>query len=249
MAKPQSLYTMGMKPSIYSKSQHAKDGKGWFRGGEDIKYFQNEIPRKHGHSASSYGNNQILYNNNGAGEGSEYHYTFSFVYEFEEEEDEVWFANAIPYTFTDLQANLKDLTVQTANKHCFKTNILCRDLTGSPCPMVTITDKVNTYLDYYDEYQLNKELPSVLRKQMFKKMQKAKKLYRQSLESKGKVRKLLRAAFEEEINSFYENNIDSFKSINSERFSGYHHKLKQYVVDHFHKKAVVITSRVHPGEP
>jgi len=42
---------------------------------------------------------------------------------------------------------------------------------------------------------------------------KSKKLLRQSLGSKGKVRRLLRAAFEEEINSFYENNADVFRNI------------------------------------
>ena len=61
--------------------------------------------------------------------------------------------------------------------------------------------------------QLNKELPNVVRKQFHKKYMKSKKLYKQSLESKGKVRRLLNAAFEEEINSFYENNADIFKSI------------------------------------
>ena len=127
--------------------------------------------------------------------------------------------------------------------------------------MVTITDNADTYLDYYDQVQLNKELPNVVRKQFHKKYMKSKKLYKQSLESKGKVRRLLNAAFEEEINSFYENNADIFKSIDDahnmvgegaafgRRYDNFHTKLKQYIIDHFHKKAIVITSRVHPGEP
>lgn len=45
----------------------------------------------------------------------------------------------------------------------------------------------------------------MVRKQFHKKYMKCKKLYRQSLESKGKVRKLLMAAFEEELNTFCEN--------------------------------------------
>jgi hypothetical protein len=35
---------MGMKVYIYSKKQKTLWGKEWFRGGEDVKYFQNEIP-------------------------------------------------------------------------------------------------------------------------------------------------------------------------------------------------------------
>ena len=30
----------------------------------------------------------------------------SFYYEFEEEEDELWIAQAVPYTFSDLQGDL-----------------------------------------------------------------------------------------------------------------------------------------------
>jgi len=90
-----------MKPCVFSKKQNELYGKGWFRGGENIKYFQNEIPRKaHEHSTNHY--NSFLCNNNGAGEGLEFHFTLSFEYEFDEDEDEVWFAHAIPYTFSDL---------------------------------------------------------------------------------------------------------------------------------------------------
>ena len=125
--------------------------------------------------------------------------------------------------------------------------------------MLTITENVETYMDYYDEVQLSRALPNVLRKQLHKKYVKAKKLFRQSLESKGKVRKLLRAAFEEELNSFYENNADVFRSIDDtlnsgvegpgRRYDNFNLRLRQYIVDHFHKKAIFITSRVHPGEP
>ena len=71
-----------MKPCIYSKMQHQQTGRGWFRGGEQIKYFQNDIPRKTNTNAN-IGNNNFLYNNNGAGEGCEYYFTLSFIYEFD----------------------------------------------------------------------------------------------------------------------------------------------------------------------
>jgi hypothetical protein len=43
-------------------------------------------------------------------------------------------------------------------------NILCRELAGTPCPMVTITENIDTYQNYYDTMQLHKELPNLLRK-------------------------------------------------------------------------------------
>lgn len=178
------------------------------------------------------------------------------MYEFEENETEVYFAQAVPYTFSDLQTDL--LSFKEPCQTFMSYNILCKDLTSSPCPLITITENLPTFQDYYDSFQLSKELPNVVRKQLHKKYTKAKKLYRQSLESKGKVRKLLYAAFEEEINSFCENNADVFKQIDEthnsgaggeRRFEQMGAKMKQYIIDHFHKKAIVITCRVHPGEP
>ncbi len=38
LGKTTSLYQTGMKPCIWSKNKHEKEGVGWFRGGENITY-------------------------------------------------------------------------------------------------------------------------------------------------------------------------------------------------------------------
>ena len=64
----------------------------------------------------------------------------------------------------------------------------------------------------------------------------------------AKVQRLLYAAFEEEIKCFYEYNVDALIATDP-CFKNLGQRLTQYIKDHAHKKAVVLTSRVHPGEP
>jgi cytosolic carboxypeptidase protein 2/3 len=47
LTKTASLYQDGMKPLIWSKRKNEKDGTGWFRGGKDITYKANRIPRRY----------------------------------------------------------------------------------------------------------------------------------------------------------------------------------------------------------
>ena len=76
----------------------------------EITYTQNDIPRNTDSDKTGQigNNNAFLYNNNGAGEGIETYFTLSFKYEFEpNSNDELWFAHAVPYTYTDMQTRIK----------------------------------------------------------------------------------------------------------------------------------------------
>jgi len=41
LSKPDSLYSKGMKPFVYSMKKKEATGVGWHRGGEHISYFAN----------------------------------------------------------------------------------------------------------------------------------------------------------------------------------------------------------------
>ena len=98
-----------MKPCIWSKKRFQNEGIGWFKGGDDITYVQNTIPRYDNEANPPKGNN-FLMNQNGAGEGVDFYYTFSFTYDFEANvEDELFFAHAVPYTYTHMQEKLLEL--------------------------------------------------------------------------------------------------------------------------------------------
>jgi hypothetical protein len=90
-------------PNCVSDPNPLKFKDGWQRCCENIKYVPNEIQRHDKKFAAANTHNiKFLQNNNGIGEGSATYYTLSFDYKFEHLNDEVWFAHAVPYTYTDM---------------------------------------------------------------------------------------------------------------------------------------------------
>lgn len=165
-----------MKPCIWSKRRYEKEGVGWHRGGENISYKRNEIARYENEVCppkNIKGNHNVflLNNNNAWGEGMDYYYTFSFTYDFEaHSNDEVYFAHAIPYTYTKMQETLAEVRNDERNSEILRMNILCYTLGKSPTPLLTITDNINTYLDYYEEMRLMHSVPNVVKKQFRQKV-------------------------------------------------------------------------------
>lgn len=205
LAKTTSLYQVGMKPCIWSKRKYEQEGIGWFRGGEDIAYKPNRIQRDADNAqkrmeGNQNNNNAFLYNNNGAGEGVETYFTFSFKYEFiPNQDDEVWFAHAIPWTYTEMQEDLLKYTEKEEYKSTLRMEMLCQSLAKAPLPLLTITENVETYMSYYEELRLQTQLGGIVKKQFRTKYNNVKKLAKQCEQTKGRVNKLLEAAIEEEL--------------------------------------------------
>jgi len=57
-------------------------------------------------------------------------------------------------------------------------NVLCFTLAKNPVPLLTITENIETYLDYYEEVKLLYQIPSILKKSYRQKYQKVRKLAR-----------------------------------------------------------------------
>lgn len=133
-------------------------------------------------------------------------------------------------------------------KAIIKKNLLCVSLGRIPCPLLTITEKVESYLDYYEELRLMHHIPNVVRRAFREKYRKLRKLARTGDDSKGRAKRFIEAAYEEEIKDFFEYNKDHLLET-SPTFEGFDSRLHQYLKDHGQKKAIIITSRVHPGEP
>ena len=104
----------------------------------------------------------------------DYYYTFSFCYEFEaHENDEVWFAHAIPSTFTEMNTFLKDYSM---SQSFARTELLCQSLCKLPVPLITITENVQTYLSYEEELRIQNKMPGIIRRSLKQKYRSVRNL-------------------------------------------------------------------------
>jgi hypothetical protein len=124
LLKYESLYNNGLKPLVYS----TKRGR-WQRDGSSISYYQNTIPRPSDLKTLQY--------------------TLTFSYTFQENDDTVYFAHCFPYTYTALMHDLRVLALK--HPSTCRLDILCKTLGGNDCPVITITQNIETYQSWSDE--------------------------------------------------------------------------------------------------
>jgi hypothetical protein len=121
-AKSDSLYNDGMKVLMYSKCAQDCSGRGWFRGGEDISYYNNGIVKECSSSLKTYS-------------------SLSFTYIFEYSQDRVYFAYSLPYTYSSLQSLLDSYENDKVRSQFFHRKTLCKSLGGNSCDYLTISNK------------------------------------------------------------------------------------------------------------
>lgn len=215
MIKPNSLYSVGFRPFVYSVKQKT----GWVPGGEDISYTPNpsDAAQKPGKKC----------------------HILRWKYTYDTEADHVYFAQFVPYTYTDLLHHLRSLHSREV-----RLDVLCRTLGNNVCPLVTITEKAETFLAYQHERAIA-EKPRRLRRALQKcagrlrpKLELKKTAWNCGAESPARRNRLEREGSEsqETIGRI----IGRSKELEM--------ALLRHKEDHGEKKAVVITGRVHPGE-
>ena len=114
------MYQKGMKVLIYSEHKAKYKDIGWYRGGDSIQYYRNGL-------FLIYNEKRFDYN------------CFTFNYTAEYDDDTVFFANSIPYTYSDLsnQLNLYDKDEKKYNFVLRRT--LCSTLAGNNLDYLTIS--------------------------------------------------------------------------------------------------------------
>lgn len=174
MSKSTSLYSNGFRPFAFSLKLHQEKGIEWQPVGTNIVYKRSNLVRKKG------------YLDQQAQESVNYYYTLEWKYTYEYPDDEVFFAQFPPYTYSDLLKHIKTIKDYAECKNIVKMNELCKTLGNNSCPMLTITEKVDTYLSYEQERMLSAK--SLSSKRMI--MNKVEKL-RSDLKRKQNVAKIL----------------------------------------------------------
>lgn len=117
-SKKYSLYQEGMQVCIYSQKNFEKNNEGWYRGGNKITYSQNKILKN---PLKTYS-------------------TMSFEYIFNYSDDYVYFAYAIPYTYTDLLTLLDNYDKNSSITNILIRKPLCKTISGNIVYYLTITN-------------------------------------------------------------------------------------------------------------
>ncbi|XP_071892098.1 cytosolic carboxypeptidase 3 isoform X2 [Anas platyrhynchos] len=115
--KRNSLYKHGLRPLLYSEADAKKHNVGWRRTGNEIKYYKNNV-----------------------GEGGHQYFSLTWTFQFPHDRDTCYFAHCYPYTYSNLQEYLVDISKDPEKSKFCKIRILCRSLAGNIVYVLTITN-------------------------------------------------------------------------------------------------------------
>lgn len=244
MLKQASLYSCGFKPFVYSTKKFKEKGIGWHPAGKNISYKRNNILYK----KDSANTEQTEKN---------FHYTLEWEYIYEYANDVVFFAQFPPYTYSDLLKQLKEIS---SKNEFVRVNKLCKTLSKNSCPMITITDNIESYLLYGYEKLISSKSTST-KSMVLSRVDKLRNrlLLKQAAGKFKRTRKRNRtkddnAGQSEDNNLNFSNLADLVEPeyIKDHEIEGiYHFKrivaLLKHQEDHGFKKGVFLTARVHPG--
>ena len=120
LQRKRTKYSNGIKIWCYSRKNSDINKVGWHHTTEKVNYYKN-----------------FLYKLNKG--KKEYYYTLSFNYTFQFDNDEVFFANCIPFTYTDLTRDLNLFTKSENDKYIFfDRKKLCSTIIGNEVEYFTI---------------------------------------------------------------------------------------------------------------
>ena len=117
-------YCYGVKIYVYSKKLNTEKEISWHHTNENVLYYKNNLYKIQNKKRFDF-------------------YTLSFDYTFKYNDDEIFFANCIPYTYTDLNLNLNFFTKFENTKYqFFYRKKLCNTLSGNDVEYLIINSNI-----------------------------------------------------------------------------------------------------------
>lgn len=120
-SKNGSLFSKGMRPAVFSLQRMKKHGTKWTKGGFDVRYWRNSIPK--------VGRTKITH-----------YYTLTFTYTFQYDNDTVYFAYSEPYLYTKLRQFLDRQRASCSPGVVWEESVLCKSLGGLNVPLIKIRE-------------------------------------------------------------------------------------------------------------
>ncbi|XP_041650862.1 cytosolic carboxypeptidase 2 [Cheilinus undulatus] len=122
LMKSSSLYSQGMRPLLYSETAARDQGVGWQRIGSNIRYYRN-----------------LNQNTKDANSDPITLYSLTWTFQFPYDSDTCYLAHCYPYTYSQLQHYLRQISSNPAVTSYCKLRVLCHSLAGNPVYVMTIT--------------------------------------------------------------------------------------------------------------
>ena len=150
MLRKTSLYNNGLHIMCYSVKKAKKENIGWHRAGSNVMY---------------YPNNLFVYTK----ERRRNLYSLRFDYEFKYDNDEIYFANCIPYLYSDIMKELNYYQLNETKFPFFHRKTLCTTLGGNNLDMFSINTECLSSLitqstfQYYQEKDKRKGIVLIAR--------------------------------------------------------------------------------------
>jgi hypothetical protein len=149
MMKPDSLFSSGMRPLLYSEAAAAAEGIGWRRCGDDIAYFMNQysyaVTRKPPPARKGGGRGRGVASQSGGGGGGgepalAYFYSLTFSITFPHADDVCYVAQCYPFTYSMQQARTSALVGARGADRIVRRETLCTSYGGNTVDLLSVTD-------------------------------------------------------------------------------------------------------------